>query len=70
MADEDYFSLYRAPGPPGEYFGYLRIKGVAYKLRGHASGKRKGWRVFGTVNRDVKADQRSINFDDPESVPF
>ena len=56
----DSIRLFRKPGPPGEYYGYLTIGGVEYKIDGRASGKLKDWRMIGTVKRNLKADQKAL----------
>jgi hypothetical protein len=52
--------MFRKPGPPGEYYGYVEIDGVTYKVEARAMGKLKEWRMLGTVKRHLKADQQSL----------
>lgn len=52
--------MFRKPGPPGEYYGYVEIDGVTYKIEARAMGKLKEWRMLGTVKRHLKADQQQL----------
>jgi hypothetical protein len=54
------FRMFKRPGPPGEYYGYATIDGVTYKINARSAGKRKEWRMIGTIKRHLKADQQRL----------
>ena len=60
------FRMYRKPGPPGEYYGYIEIDGVQYRLKAQSVPDRrpnvhpKQKCYVGTVERNLKADQADL----------
>lgn len=58
--------MYRQPGPPGNYYGYIEIDGITYKLkaqsiaRKHPDARKHEKMYVGTVERHLKADQQQL----------
>ena len=62
------FRLYKAPGPPGRYYGYVTLDGVEYKIDAKSVGAKREKHIVGTVKRNLKADQREM-FAPPNGRP-
>jgi hypothetical protein len=58
--------MYRKPGPPGEYYGYIDIGGVSYKFSARSlpdtrpNAPKRSKYFTGSVQRNLKADQQSL----------
>jgi hypothetical protein len=54
------FRLYKARGQPGQWYGYVEIDGVTYKIDAKHVGERAKKHFVGVVKRHLKADQQSF----------
>lgn len=56
----DTFYLNKKRGQPGEWYGYVHIGDVTYKIDARHVGKGREKHFVGSVKRHLKADQQSL----------
>ena len=63
------FRMFKRPGPPGHYYGYITIEGKEYRLTAQSVGAKGKKHFEGSITRNLKADQTKLPLTGGQAKP-